>query len=49
MKLPLLDLVETREERNGNEDDDGFLAVTDFNLHDSRVSRSTDSERLPKV
>lgn len=30
--LPLLDFVEPRQERNGNEDDDCFLAVADIDL-----------------
>lgn len=31
-KLPLLDLVEALQERNGDEDDDGLLALADFDL-----------------
>ena len=31
--LPLLDLVEALEERDGDEDDDGLLAVADFKLY----------------
>lgn len=41
--LPLLDFVEATEEGNGHEDNDCFLAVTDFELESSRpasVSRS---------
>jgi hypothetical protein len=30
----LLDFVEAGEERDGNEDDDGFFAVADFNLEE---------------
>lgn len=30
--VPLLDFVEGLEERDGDEDDDGFLAVADFDL-----------------
>ena len=30
--VPLLNFVEALEERDGNEDDDGFLAVADFEL-----------------
>ena len=30
--LPLLDLVEALEKGHGDEDDDGFLAVADFEL-----------------
>ena len=29
----LLDFVEAREQRDGHEDDDGFFAVADFDLH----------------
>ena len=36
--LPLLDLVESAEEGNGDEDDDGFLAVADLELKVLRVS-----------
>jgi hypothetical protein len=32
MCLPLLDLVEALELGNGNEDDNGFSAVTDLDL-----------------
>lgn len=32
--VPLLDLVEARQQRDGDEDDDGFLAVADFKLLD---------------
>lgn len=31
-RVPLLDLMEAREERDGNEDDDCFFAMTDFDL-----------------
>ena len=31
-RLPLLDLVEAGEERDGDEDDDCFFAVADFEL-----------------
>jgi hypothetical protein len=30
--IPLLNLVEPREERDRHEDDDGLLSVTDFDL-----------------
>lgn len=30
--VPLLDFVEAGEERDGDEDDDGLLAVADFEL-----------------
>jgi hypothetical protein len=30
--VPLLDLVEALEERDGDEDDNGLLAVADLNL-----------------
>lgn len=30
--IPLLDLVEALEERNGDEDNDSLLAVADFDL-----------------
>lgn len=30
--VPLLDFVEALEERNGDEDDDGLLAVADLDL-----------------
>ena len=33
--IPLLDFVEAREERDGNEDDDCFFAMTDFDLKDT--------------
>lgn len=40
--VPLLDLVEALEEGNRNEDDDGLLAVADFDLWEDSVSeRST--------
>lgn len=32
MNVPLLHLVKTLQKGNGNEDDDCFLAVTDFDL-----------------
>ena len=31
-EIPLLDLVEAGEERDGDEDDDCFFSVTDFEL-----------------
>lgn len=31
-RLPLLDLVEALEERDGDEDNDGLLAVADLDL-----------------
>lgn len=31
-EVPLLDLVEAGEERDGDEDDDGFFAVADLEL-----------------
>lgn len=34
--LPLLDLVEGGEQGNWHEDDDCFLAVTDFELKNTR-------------
>lgn len=40
--LPLLDLVEVGQEGDGDEDNDGLLAVADLNL-DSRIM----SERCP--
>lgn len=41
MCIPLLNLMETNEERDGNEDDDGLLAVTNFELltRDARLER----------
>ena len=30
--VPLLDLVEALEERDGDKDDDGLLALADFDL-----------------
>jgi len=33
--VPLLDFVERREERNGDEDDDGLLSTTYFDLYHS--------------
>lgn len=36
MEAPLLDFVETGEEGDGDEDDDGFFAVTDFELWSGR-------------
>jgi hypothetical protein len=33
-EVPLLDLVEAGEERDGDEDDDGFFAVADLELWD---------------
>jgi hypothetical protein len=34
----LLDFMEAREERDGNEDDDGFFAMADFDLEEVGVS-----------
>ena len=31
--VPLLDFVKSGEERDGDEDDDGFLAMTDLELY----------------
>ncbi len=35
-EVPLLDLVEAGEERDGDEDDDGFFAVADLELWGGR-------------
>ncbi len=32
LEIPLLDFMEAGEERDGDEDDDCFLAVADFKL-----------------
>ena len=36
--VPLLDFVEVREERDGDEDDDGFLAVANVKLEGMNIS-----------
>ncbi len=35
-EVPLLDLVKAGEERDGDEDDDGFFAVADLKLWGGR-------------
>lgn len=38
--IPLLDLVEALEERDGDEDGDGLLAVADLDLYSKNWQRS---------